>query len=245
MSYDPVATLARFAHEHGVTFPLLSDEDSQVIARLGLLNEHIEAMQAYVNRPVETKHAGLPYPGTFILDNHGIVTDKQFEVAHRVRPSGLSLLEDLGGGDLIDHQVSDEADADGIRVAAWLGSAHYREMQIQRLHVIIDIPDDLHVYGEPIPDGYIPLSFALGPVGSVKSVDEPALPAPRPYQIEGLNEQFLVHSGRLEVTLPFWVEAQVTAVDVTLTVRFQSCTDTVCNPPVQLTLHLPQTAKDL
>jgi hypothetical protein len=244
MSYDPVATLAAFADEHGITYPLLSDEGSEVIERLGLLNEHIEEMQAHAGRPVEPKHHGLPYPGTFVLSEDGVVIDKHFEVSHRVRPSGLSLLEDLGGGDLVERAVVDEACSDGVRVAAWLGSAHYREMQIQRVHLTVDIPEDLHVYGEPIADGYVPLTFELGPEGSVTPTGKPELPEPAPFRVEGLDERFVVHRGRLEVALPFRVEAQVTDVEVTLTARFQACTDTVCHPPAALTLRLPQTARN-
>jgi hypothetical protein len=245
MSYDPVATLAAFADEHGITYPLLSDQGSQVIEQLGLLNEYMEVMQAHAGRAVEPRHDGLPYPGTFVLNEDGVVIDKHFEVTHRVRPSGLSLLEDLGGSDLIERAIVDEAGSDGVRVVAWLGSAHYREMQIQRLHLAVDIPEELHVYGEPIPDGYVPLTFELGPEGSVTPMGKPDLPEPRPFRIEGLHERFVVHEGRLEVTLPFRVEDQVSSVEVTLTVQFQACTDTLCHPPAQLTLHLPQTAQNL
>lgn len=245
MSYDPVATLAAFADEHGITYPLLSDEGSQVIEQLGLLNEYIEVMQAHEERPIEPKHDGLPYPGTFVIDEDGVVIDKQFEANHRVRPSGLSLLEDLGGSDLIERAIVDEAGSDGVRVAAWLGSAHYREMQIQRLHLTLDIPEDLHVYGEPIPDGYVPLTFELGPGGSVTPTGKPELPEPQPFRLEGLEERFVVHRGRLEISLPFRVEAQVAYVEVTLTAQFQACSDTVCHPPKQLTLRLPQTAEQL
>jgi len=46
VSYDPVATLAAFAATHGITFPLLSDEASAVIRRLGLHNEQVQADHA-------------------------------------------------------------------------------------------------------------------------------------------------------------------------------------------------------
>ena len=38
VSPEPAAALARFAERHGVAFPLLSDADSAVIRRFGILN---------------------------------------------------------------------------------------------------------------------------------------------------------------------------------------------------------------
>lgn len=244
MSYDPAATLAAFAVTHGIAYPLLSDEGSRVIEQLGLLNQHIEAMQAHDGRPVEPRHDGLPYPGTFVLDEYGVVIDKQFEVAHRARPSGLSLLEDLGAGDLIEPAIAAEGGSDGVRAAAWLGSAHFRAMQTRRLHLTVDMPEGIHVYGEPVPDGYHPLAFELGPVGAVVPVGQPQLPEPRPFRIEGLDERFVVHEGQIEVVLPFRVAARVSDVEVTLKITFQACTDTQCYPPTQLQLGLPLSVQD-
>ena len=96
LSYDPVPTLAAFADQHGIAFPLLSDVGSVVIDRLGLRNRHVAEQQAHFGKPVEAKHDGLPYPGTFVIDARGVVVAKRFEDSHRLRVSADSLLDDLG-----------------------------------------------------------------------------------------------------------------------------------------------------
>src|SRR5687767_8478227 len=86
VSYDPVPVLAKFAERHGITFPLLSDEGSLVIERLGLLNAHNEQQAAHYGLAVTDRHDGLPYPGTFLLDEQGRVVEKRFEQSYLVRP---------------------------------------------------------------------------------------------------------------------------------------------------------------
>lgn len=51
LSYDPVAVLRAFADKHGLSFPLLSDEGSHVIRRLGLLNERVQEDDGSTHRP--------------------------------------------------------------------------------------------------------------------------------------------------------------------------------------------------
>ena len=41
ISYDPVEVLGRFAEKFSITYPLLSDADSAVIRRFGILNTSI------------------------------------------------------------------------------------------------------------------------------------------------------------------------------------------------------------
>lgn len=47
ISFDLVAILQAFASRYGITYPLLSDEGSLVIRRLGLLNEQLEQQHAH------------------------------------------------------------------------------------------------------------------------------------------------------------------------------------------------------
>ena len=78
----------------------------------------------------------------------------------------------------------------------------YRLYQQQRLHLAFEIPRGLHVYGSPVPEGYVPLTVGLDPRDGL-SVGTIALPAPRPFNVEGLKEDFFVHEGRLDVVVPF------------------------------------------
>ena len=82
--YDPPAKLDRFSHKYGITFPLLSDQDSSAIIQLGLLNPNYDP---------SSKYYGVPYPGVFLGDSKGIIVGKFAEENYRDRP----LMEDLIG----------------------------------------------------------------------------------------------------------------------------------------------------
>jgi len=93
LSYDAVDVLARFAEQRGITFALLSDEGSHAIRELGLRNEHVAEQHAFYGVAVRDEHHGVPYPGTFVLDEHGGVAGKYFEQSYRVRPTAALFRE--------------------------------------------------------------------------------------------------------------------------------------------------------
>ena len=62
VSYDSVDVLADFAKKKKITYPLLSDPDSEVIKAYGVLNKNAKGRQA-----------GIPNPGTLLIDNNGII----------------------------------------------------------------------------------------------------------------------------------------------------------------------------
>ena len=81
ISYDSPATLKAFAETCGITYPMLSDGGSMVIRRYGLLNTGAEG-----------RTAGIPHPGTFIVDRRGRVTSRSFETAYQERATVASQL---------------------------------------------------------------------------------------------------------------------------------------------------------
>ena len=62
VSYDSVDDLANFTKQKKITFPLLSDADSEVIKAYEVLNEKASG-----------RRAGIPNPGTFLIDQKGII----------------------------------------------------------------------------------------------------------------------------------------------------------------------------
>ena len=83
ISYDEVEGLAAYSDAYDIGFPLLSDADSEVIRRFGILNPLIE--------PGEALFYGIPVPGTYLVDENGLVVDKFFQrhVAERESPEHL------------------------------------------------------------------------------------------------------------------------------------------------------------
>ena len=88
ISYDPVPVLADFAARRGIAFPLLSDPGSLTIKKYGLFNTTVPEsnQQTY----------GIPFPGTFMLNERGVVTSRFFEQAYQERNTVASMLARLG-----------------------------------------------------------------------------------------------------------------------------------------------------
>jgi hypothetical protein len=96
------------------------------------------------------------------------------------------------------------------------------------------------VYGEPAPDGCTPLGVAIDPQPDLV-VEAPRIPDPRPFRVAGLDEEFPVHEGRVPIAVPLSVQGRAEAVTLTIHVRFQACTESLCYPPAEATLTLPLT----
>lgn len=74
ISYDPVPALKKFADDHKITFPLLSDPGSKTIDAYHIRNEAAKG-----------KAEGVPNPGTFIVDKSGVIRAKLFLEGFRTR----------------------------------------------------------------------------------------------------------------------------------------------------------------
>jgi hypothetical protein len=153
MSCDSIPILPAFATEHGISFPLLSDEGSHVIRRLGLLNERVQEDHAVYGIQPNPRHAGVPYPGVFVLDERGVVVRKRFYESYRERDTGTGLLTQSLG--ILDTPRGAETAASGptVGVRAWLDSPTYGVFQRLHLSVELAVAPGLHVYGARLPTG--------------------------------------------------------------------------------------------
>jgi hypothetical protein len=235
--------LREFAEKHGITYPLLSDEGSRVIRELGLLDEQIHEHHAIYGIARRDSVWGVPYPGTFILDGAGIVREKRFFSSYRERETAAAVLDQSFGADSSIHgpetSVSPHpADGAGVSVRAYLDGPAYRSAQRLRLTVELTIAAGWHVYGRPIPEGFVPLSVEVAELPGL-AVGELEAPAPKALRIEGLDERFRVYEGRVRLSRPltFWEKLGDTGIAVT--VRYQAYSDVDCLPPQTVQLRLP------
>ena len=238
ISYDPVDVLARFAGAHGVTFPLLSDEGSTVIRALGMLDEQVyEHHAAFGVTDRDDRFWGVPYPGEFLLDEQGHVMQKRFQKNYRERETSQTILEQGFGMAAASHGPEVRGAAGGVAVRAFLDAAQYRIYQRLRVHVEVVVPSGWHVYGLPIPEGYVPLSVSVAPIEGLE-VGEPVLPTPHPFRVEGLEEQFFVYDGTVSVAVPAVFTQNVGDQTVRLEVRFQACSADQCQRPHRISVSL-------
>ncbi len=237
--------LSRFADAHGITYPLLADVGSEVITRLGILNTTMEQERAAYGRPIEPRHLGVPYPGTFLIDEDGVLVEKRFEQSHRIRPTANTLLRQLAGDDRVEAEIVAEAGSPGVRVAAWLDTGVIYANQLQEIHVRFELDDDVHVYVDPVPSGFRALEVSVG--GDDRLQTEPALAPPgHDFKVAGMTETFSVVEGSVDVTVPFFLlsnrdTAGDPARSMTLSVEvgYQACTGDECFIPERVTLELP------
>jgi hypothetical protein len=228
VSYDSIEVLRGFADRYGIDYPLLSDEGSTVIRSLGILNEQ-------ANENV----FGIPHPGVFVLDGAGLIARKTFYPSYRERDTGAGLLEHVIGIASPRHGPEAVAVAAGVAVRAWLDADTYTWGQRVWLNLELEIPEGLHVYGRPIPDGYQPLAIAVAPIDRA-SIGDPEWPPPRPFRLDGLDEQFNVYEGRLRVGLPItFMVVDAGRLAVRASVSFQACTACDCLAPESVELVLP------
>jgi len=232
VSYDPVEILAEFAGRHGITFPLLSDVGSRVIAELGMLNTSIAEDQAAWGKPLDDRHRGLPFPGTVLLDGDGIVVGKVFERSHRVRPTGGLLLE-LMQGPLPPPETAATLEAAGTAVAVWSDPNPLFPGQVGRIRVRLRTPVGSHVYVGSNPPAYTCVSVEVEPREGVNPL-APMLPVGERRRVDVLDEEWTVADGDVDVTVPLFLDRDVDTVETTVTVRFQVCTDHDCLPPVSV-----------
>lgn len=239
ISYDSVETLASFAEKHGITYPLLSDTGSRAIRDLGLYNRHVYEQHGDYGIQPRDEHQGVAYPGTFVLDEDGVIVAKRFEQSYRVRPTGNALLERVLGIRVPAHGSEVSSAADGVQVRAHLDSPTFGWFQQLVLTVELTIDAGLHVYGRPIPADYVPVSIQVDPVEGL-DVGEVEWPEPRRFVMEGLDDEFWVYEGTIAGRVPLTFTAAQGSGDQVVrgTVSFQACAEYYCLPPSEVRFEL-------
>jgi hypothetical protein len=238
LSYDSPDMLEKFTSKHGITYTLFSDSDSRAIRELRLLNRHIIQQQAAFGFSFRPNFFGLPYPGTFVLDEAGIVRERWFEQNYRIRPTAVTFLEESFNAAGEEFAVQADAHDDQVRASVWLGTPFYHPSQRLNLHVKLSIASGLHVYAEPIPDGYVPLSIEIEPIDGLE-VRPLQVPTSQTMWIESLDETFHVLQGDVQARLPLIFTKNVGDVTVAARVSYQACTDRECFMPRTLALRFP------
>ncbi len=259
ISYDPVEILAAFSKQHGITFPLLSDLGSATIKKYGILNSLVEqglgpnrddpGVQADVQKYVSgvgarPQMAGVPFPGTFVVDRQGRVTARFFEDSYIERNTVSSLLIKLG--------ANNDASTTATKISAnHLDLITYPSDSAvapgNRFSLVVDVTPHagLHVYAPGAEkSGYRVISLAMQPNAQVRLLPL-RYPASEIYFFKPLNERVPVFQKAFrlvqEVVLdgtPAAQEALRGKQEITLkgTLQYQACDEKVCYNPVSVPL---------
>lgn len=84
ISYDSVTALKKFTDAQQIAFPLLSDEGSKTIDAYGIRNKEAKP---------GSRQDGIPYPGTYIIDQNGVVRAKLFLDGYMERAETTELIK--------------------------------------------------------------------------------------------------------------------------------------------------------
>ncbi len=234
ISYDEPDALAAFASAHGIEYPLLSDADSALIRRYGILNTLVQ--------PDEAPFYGVPFPGTYVVDERGVVVEKFFPRHLANRESAETVLDAALGRVLrSEKEPVATCEDDDLRITAFLhgGGGTLKAGPVRRLVVRFELRDGLHIYGEPVPAGMVATTVAVhGPEGLI--VEDPILPPTRPLRLSGSGVELQVFEGTVDIALPVWANSKLvslmdpleqTTATLEVTVRYQACDEHTCLIP--------------
>lgn len=238
ITYDPVATLQRFATEHGIAYPLLSDTGSATIQAYGLLNETAKP---------GTPAYGIPHPGTFVLDRDGVVVERYFESAYQERNTVSSILAKRGA--IAGSGPAVTATTAHLSVTATASDAVVAPGSRLTLAFEVTPRPGMHLYA-PGRHTYQVVRVELDPQPWLEP-HSVSYPPSEIYHFVPLDERVEVYKRpfRLlqDVTIRATREVQQqlagrTSLTITGRLEYQACDDRVCyNPtsvPVEWTLDL-------
>jgi len=140
VSYDDREALAEFARAQRIPFTLLSDVDSAVIKRYGILNTQVSPDDAFLY--------GIPYPGIYLCGEAGRVSAKFFHDTYKKRDSPEILIDAaLGRVTLEDDAPRSEGGDDEVRVTAAIrgGKGTLRQGILRQLVVRFELAEGLHI----------------------------------------------------------------------------------------------------
>lgn len=84
ISYDSVDVLKKFTEANKIQFLLLSDKGSKTIDAYAVRNKEA---------PKGSRLDGIPHPGTFLLDQKGVVRAKWFLEGYQKRHANKDLID--------------------------------------------------------------------------------------------------------------------------------------------------------
>jgi peroxiredoxin len=239
ISYDPVDTLRAFAAKYGIAYPLLSDSGSTTIHRLGMLDDELERHHREFGIATRDEQRGVAYPGIFLLDRDGIVVKKRFHKNYRIRDTGAGIVEAILGTPAVERGAAATAPGGVVQARLSFDSPAFRPYQQLQLTIMLTIEREWHVYAAPVPDGYTALSLEITPVTGLE-LGTAAWPRPRPFQLEGLEDRFLVHEGTIRGMVPvtFAFAPGSGRQIVRAGIRYQVCSASQCLSPAEMRFEL-------
>lgn len=225
ISYDSQELLKHFAGRMGgFSYPLLSDPGSRIMRAFGIFNDNI---------PEGHEWYGIPFPGTFIVDENGRVQSKYFEQMHRQRFTADAILVkefSEGGG------KRTQIETDHLTLEAYASQDEARRGNRITLVVDVALPEKMHLYA-PGVKGYRPVSFRVEEKPSLL-IHDTDFPDPKMLHLEVIKETVPVYESSLRLLQDVTISPRYReeALEINGSFHYQACDDKVCYAPLEVPL---------
>ncbi len=203
---------------------MLSDIGSKTIDAWGIRN-----------RDATGRTAGIPYPGTYVIDSRGVIVSRDFEESYQERDTAASILARL---DQSIGQASPEVLGRYLKVRPAATDRVAAPGHRLTLTAEVTPGEGIHVYA-PGQTGYIPVGLTLAASADYRA-HAVVFPQSSTYHFAPLNEDVSVyaHPFRLSVDVTLALTPSMRqrgAAHASLTIEgtldYQACNDTVCFRP--------------
>ena len=261
ISYDSEETLTVFAESRGITFPLLSDDESAVIKEYGILNTVVGeglgpnaddpdvvadvhryvAAEVFDSPQLRRMINGTPFPGTFMLDRDGQVTSRFFEEFYRERVSTATVMLKSGLG--LSPIEAIQGSTAQLKFTAYPSDTIVTNGKHFSLVVEVVPGPDMHVYAPGAEEmGYKVVGFNMAASEFVNygPID---FPKPEVYHFKPLDEFVPVYQAPFTLLQEAVIKASaetekqledVDAITLSGTLDYQACDDAICYLPVSV-----------
>lgn len=231
LTYDSAAVLQHFGKRLSIKYTMLSDPQSKVIQAFGILNDNVEK---------GTPQYGIPFPGTYVINEQGIVTAKYFEADFRERYSAASILVHEFGADGVGKTT---VDTPQLTLTASASDGAVAPGRRITLIVEVDPKSKMHVYA-PGVKGYIPIDWQMADSKAVVAAS-PSWPASHILNLPVIKETVPVYDEHFRVTRDIVIgqENEIAPLigpdrmlTVEATLKYQACDDKECYLPRSIPL---------
>ena len=174
-----------------------------------------------------------------MVDEEGEVFAKTFFADHAVRESVNDMLQESFRVADVEHGEVQTFESAHLSARAYFASPTVRQAQQLVLTVEVELKEGMHVYGQPLPEGYIPIELSLMDDETLKLV-EVEYPEPKEMRFDLIDETLPAYEGRLEVR----AHSRGVASDretrrVQVRLRYQACDARECYLPQTVVFDLP------
>ena len=233
ITYDSAEILADFTKRRGITFPLLSDPKLEIIRAFRISNTSV---------PPGHLSYGVPYPGTYIVDQNGVVRSKYFESRFQERYSAPTiLLREFGSAAGTRQTV---VKTDHLKLQYYSTRDAVRPGLRFTLVADFQLPPKMHVYAPGVKN-YLPIRLELD--ASPNFAAPPAeYPQSEMLYLPVIDEKVPVYQGSFRITQDVTMAggnvlrpilAGSREMKIAGKLHYQACDDKMCYLPQDIPLE--------